>query len=79
MRLQVQGERAGVSRKVAPKYRGVFGTIRVVVREEGVRRLYSGLVPGLQRQMCFASVRLGSYDEVKRQYKKLIFNGKEHS
>lgn len=70
--LMVQGEK--LSPTQTPKYRGVFGTIRVVIREDGPRRLYKGLVPGLQRQMCFSSIRLGSYDEVKKQYKKLIYN-----
>merc|ERR1712136_93542 len=41
------------------KYRGVIGTIMTITREEGARALYNGLVPGLQRQMCFASVRIG--------------------
>ena len=38
------------------------------LREEGARALYNGLVPGLQRQMCFASVRIGLYDAVKDVY-----------
>jgi len=50
------------------KYRGVIGTIRTITREEGARALYNGLVPGLQRQMCFASVRIGLYDAVKDIY-----------
>jgi len=50
------------------KYRGVIGTIMTISREEGARALYNGLVPGLQRQMCFASVRIGLYDSVKEFY-----------
>ncbi|XP_060079488.1 putative mitochondrial transporter UCP3 isoform X2 [Ylistrum balloti] len=72
--LQVQGEKSGLTSSGMSKYRGVFGTIRVVAREDGVRRLYKGLVPGLQRQMCFSSIRIGSYDEVKKQYKILIYS-----
>lgn len=52
------------------KYRGVFGTISTMVRVEGPRSLYSGLVAGLQRQMSFASVRIGLYDSVKQFYTK---------
>ncbi|KAK1800777.1 hypothetical protein P4O66_005964, partial [Electrophorus voltai] len=50
------------------KYRGVFGTIATMVRTEGPRSLYSGLVAGLQRQMSFASVRIGLYDSMKQFY-----------
>lgn len=50
------------------RYRGVFGTISTIVRTEGARSLYSGLVAGLQRQMSFASVRIGLYDSVKQFY-----------
>ncbi|TNN88632.1 Mitochondrial uncoupling protein 2 [Liparis tanakae] len=41
-----------------------------MVRTEGPRSLYSGLVAGLQRQMSFASVRIGLYDSVKQFYTK---------
>ena len=36
------------------------------------RSLYNGLNAGLQRQMCFASVRLGMYEPVKGFYQKLL-------
>lgn len=39
-----------------------------MAREEGFRSLYNGLIPGLQRQLCFASVRIGFYDAVKQMY-----------
>ncbi|XP_033220273.1 mitochondrial uncoupling protein 2-like [Belonocnema kinseyi] len=47
---------------------GLLQTIGNIVRIEGVRSLYGGLSAGLQRQMCFASVRLGLYDTVKSLY-----------
>uniref|UniRef100_A0AAZ3SPC6 Uncoupling protein 1 n=1 Tax=Oncorhynchus tshawytscha TaxID=74940 RepID=A0AAZ3SPC6_ONCTS len=47
---------------------GVFGTISTMIRTEGPRSLYNGLVAGLQRQMCFASIRIGFYDNVKNFY-----------
>ncbi|KAM9846900.1 dicarboxylate carrier UCP2 isoform 2-T2 [Aulostomus maculatus] len=71
VRLQIQGEAGGSSgagRGCVAKYRGVFGTITTMVRTEGPRSLYSGLVAGLQRQMSFASVRIGLYDSVKQYY-----------
>ncbi|XP_003971156.1 mitochondrial uncoupling protein 2-like [Takifugu rubripes] len=67
VRLQIQGEGKGAGAS-AVKYRGMFGTITTMVRTEGPRSLYSGLVAGLQRQMSFASVRIGLYDSVKQFY-----------
>ncbi|CAF96190.1 unnamed protein product [Tetraodon nigroviridis] len=39
-----------------------------MIRTEGPRSLYNGLVAGLQRQLCFASIRIGLYDNVKNFY-----------
>lgn len=57
---------------VSPQYRGLFGTISTISRQEGPRALYNGLSAGLQRQMCFASVRLGLYDSVKVVYQDVL-------
>ncbi|KAG7484384.1 hypothetical protein MATL_G00048890 [Megalops atlanticus] len=75
VRLQIQGEAKAATADVQmTRYRGVFGTITTMVRTEGPRSLYNGLVAGLQRQMSFASVRIGLYDSVKQLYTK----GSEH-
>ncbi|XP_020365451.1 mitochondrial uncoupling protein 2 [Rhincodon typus] len=74
VRLQIQGELKSAAEVATVKYRGVFGTITTMVKTEGPRSLYSGLVAGLQRQMSFASVRIGLYDSVKQFYTK----GSEH-
>lgn len=66
VRLQIQGETKSMN--VQKKYRGVFGTIITMVKTEGPRSLYSGLVAGLHRQMSFASVRIGLYDSMKQFY-----------
>ncbi|XP_070531910.1 dicarboxylate carrier UCP2-like [Ptychodera flava] len=81
VRLQIQGEATkaesggstAAAKARAPgasnfKYRGMFGTMVTIVRQEGARALYNGLVAGLQRQMSFASVRIGLYDPVKQYY-----------
>ncbi|KAG8431196.1 hypothetical protein GDO86_019265 [Hymenochirus boettgeri] len=73
VRLQIQGETKTQNVKVA-QYKGVFGTISTMVKNEGPKSLYNGLVAGLQRQMSFASVRIGLYDSVKQFYTK----GSEH-
>ncbi|XP_070771976.1 mitochondrial brown fat uncoupling protein 1 [Enoplosus armatus] len=65
VRLQIQGEKTAVE---GIRYRGVFGTISTMIRTEGPKSLYNGLVAGLQRQVCFASIRIGLYDNVKDFY-----------
>ncbi|XP_059502740.1 mitochondrial uncoupling protein 2 [Stegostoma tigrinum] len=74
VRLQIQGELKSAAEVPPVRYRGVFGTITTMIKTEGPRSLYSGLVAGLQRQMSFASVRIGLYDSVKQFYTK----GSEH-
>jgi len=63
VRLQVQGELGS-----GQKSKGVLGTLGSIVRNEGPRALYSGIVPGLQRQMAFSAIRIGAYDSVKSSY-----------
>uniref|UniRef100_UPI0037E7D55E mitochondrial brown fat uncoupling protein 1 n=1 Tax=Semicossyphus pulcher TaxID=241346 RepID=UPI0037E7D55E len=65
VRLQIQGEKTAVG---GIRYKGVFGTISTMIRTEGPKSLYNGLVAGLQRQLCFASIRIGLYDNVKNFY-----------
>lgn len=36
------------------------------------RSLYNGLVAGLQRQMCFAGIRIGLYDSIKAIYQQQL-------
>ncbi|XP_035785918.1 mitochondrial uncoupling protein 2-like [Anopheles albimanus] len=54
------------------QYRGLVGTITTITRQEGFRTLYNGLSAGLQRQLCFCSIRLGLYDTVKAFYGSLL-------
>lgn len=65
---QIQGEVRIPRSTNTVEYRGVLGTLSTMVRTEGPRSLYSGLVAGLQRQMSFASIRIGLYDSVKQLY-----------
>ncbi|XP_012510249.1 PREDICTED: mitochondrial brown fat uncoupling protein 1 [Propithecus coquereli] len=62
VRLQVQGEGQTSS---AIRYKGVLGTITTLAKTEGPMKLYSGLPAGLQRQISFASLRIGLYDTVR--------------
>ncbi|CAG08976.1 unnamed protein product, partial [Tetraodon nigroviridis] len=68
VRLQVQGEAKSSLDSQRVRYRGVLGTIVTMVKTEGPRSLYNGLVAGLHRQMSFASVRIGLYDTMKQFY-----------
>ncbi|XP_014667738.1 PREDICTED: mitochondrial uncoupling protein 2-like [Priapulus caudatus] len=70
VRLQIQGEGGHGGPK--PMYRGMFGTISTIVKMEGPKALYNGLAAGLQRQMAFASVRVGLYDTVKNFYNGIL-------
>lgn len=73
VRLQIQGEgTSGGYKRSSLKYRGVLQTVATIAREEGPGRLYGGLGPGLQRQACFATVRIGFYDSVKDYYSMAI-------
>lgn len=60
----------------SPHYKGMYGTLRIIVKEEGFRGLYGGIGAGLQRQMVFASIRVGFYDDVKRIIQR--FAGTDH-
>ncbi|XP_069349508.1 mitochondrial brown fat uncoupling protein 1 [Eulemur rufifrons] len=62
VRLQVQGECQTSS---AIRYKGVLGTMATLAKTEGPVKLYSGLPAGLQRQISFASLRIGLYDTVQ--------------
>ncbi|XP_067389398.1 putative mitochondrial transporter UCP3 [Emydura macquarii macquarii] len=68
VRLQIQGESTPTESMKTVQYKGVFGTITTMVKTEGPKSLYNGLVAGLQRQMSFASIRIGLYDSVKQFY-----------
>ncbi|PIO23967.1 hypothetical protein AB205_0002150 [Aquarana catesbeiana] len=64
----IQGECLAEPSVRVAHYKGVMGTITTMVKMEGPASLYNGLVAGLQRQMTFASIRIGMYDSVKQFY-----------
>jgi len=66
VRLQIQGEGGAATHSS-----GVLRTMFTIGRQEGVGALYSGLVPGLQRQMAFSAIRIGAYESVREQYKEM--------
>ena len=62
-----------------PKYRGVIRTLRIMFQEEGMRGLYTGLTPAIHRQLGFATVKIGCYDNTKHLYTKLRYRGEPFS
>ena len=64
MRLQLQGKPVGGEGVAALKYRGMFGTMSTIAREEGLKSLWNGLTPGLHRQCLFGGLRIGLYEPV---------------
>ena len=66
VRMQIQG--LEVKGGAKPKYNNTFHCISTVAKEEGPLALWKGLSPGIQRQMVFASLRIGLYDPVKKFY-----------
>uniref|UniRef100_A0A8D9A3P7 Mitochondrial uncoupling protein 2 n=1 Tax=Cacopsylla melanoneura TaxID=428564 RepID=A0A8D9A3P7_9HEMI len=54
------------------EYKGLIGTLVTIYKKEGPKSLFNGLSAGLQRQLCFASVRLGMYDTVKCLYHQVL-------
>ncbi|KAI1290816.1 Mitochondrial uncoupling protein 2 [Halotydeus destructor] len=84
VRLQVIGEAMTLSASHAfatngslaldaqPPFQGLFKTLMHLGRREGVKGLYGGIGPGLQRQCIFASLRIGFYDGVKDFYSDML-------
>jgi solute carrier family 25 uncoupling protein 8/9 len=73
VRLQIQGTNLKPGDTI--KYKGLIGTALTIAREEGPASLYKGLSAGLQRQMVFASIRIGAYDSVKQLFVAKDFTG----
>lgn len=65
VRLQLQGKALQQGVPVPLKYRGMFGTIGTIAREEGLLSLWRGIVPGLHRQCLFGGLRIGLYEPVR--------------
>jgi len=66
VRLQIQGLRLKPGEP--KKYTGMLNAIATIAREESALGLFKGLAPGIQRQMVFASLRIGLYEPVRNLY-----------
>lgn len=64
-RLQVQGPtRAKYIWQDIPVYKGVGGTLRLILKQEGVRGLYRGLWVGLVKAAPTSAITMWSYERV---------------
>ena len=48
----------------------MFGMMRAIARDEGARGLFKGLAPAIQRQLVFASLRIGLYAEISARLRE---------
>jgi len=67
VRLQVAQNNVGNAAKS-----GLFGTLLNLAKTEGIASWWNGIIPGLQRQCVFASIRIGMYDSTKSFYSDLF-------
>uniref|UniRef100_UPI00398E7872 brain mitochondrial carrier protein 1 isoform X2 n=1 Tax=Pristiophorus japonicus TaxID=55135 RepID=UPI00398E7872 len=66
-RLQVQGQIIDSQYKEI-KYRGMFHALLRICKEEGLRALYSGISPALLRQASYGTIKIGTYQSLKRLF-----------
>ncbi|XP_043560205.1 brain mitochondrial carrier protein 1 [Chiloscyllium punctatum] len=66
-RLQVQGQLID-SRYKEIKYRGMLHALLKICKEEGLRALYSGISPALLRQASYGTIKIGTYQSLKRLF-----------
>ena len=73
MRLQIQGSK--LKPGDIPKYKGMFSTVVLMIKEEGLKAPYKGIYAGFQRQLVYASLRIGLYDPIKNFFCGKDFKG----
>ena len=70
IRLQAQKNRKKISGNVfKPKYTGLYQTAGCIIKEEGVRYLYKGLMPTIIRQGSNQALSLSGYSFMKNSWK----------
>ncbi|KAM8975658.1 kidney mitochondrial carrier protein 1 [Pelodytes ibericus] len=66
-RLQVQGQANDLQYKEI-RYRGMLHALRRICREEGLKALYSGIAPAMLRQASYGTIKIGTYQSLKRLF-----------
>ncbi|XP_021231392.1 kidney mitochondrial carrier protein 1 [Numida meleagris] len=66
-RLQVQGQVNDAKYKEI-RYRGMTHALVRIFREEGLKALYSGIAPAMLRQASYGTIKIGTYQSLKRMF-----------
>ncbi|XP_054062067.1 kidney mitochondrial carrier protein 1 [Rissa tridactyla] len=66
-RLQVQGQVNDAKYKEI-RYRGMMHALVRICREEGLKALYSGIAPAMLRQASYGTIKIGTYQSLKRMF-----------
>ncbi|NWZ44072.1 KMCP1 protein, partial [Brachypodius atriceps] len=66
-RLQVQGQVNDAKYKEI-RYRGMVHALVKICREEGLKALYSGIAPAMLRQASYGTIKIGTYQSLKRMF-----------
>ncbi|XP_027744692.1 kidney mitochondrial carrier protein 1 isoform X3 [Empidonax traillii] len=66
-RLQVQGQVNDAKYKEI-RYRGMVHALVRICREEGLKALYSGIAPAMLRQASYGTIKIGTYQSLKRTF-----------
>ncbi|KAG8137714.1 putative Kidney mitochondrial carrier protein [Naja naja] len=64
-RLQIQGQKNDAKHKDI-RYRGMLHALVKIFREEGLKALYSGIAPAMLRQASYGTIKIGTYQSLKR-------------
>lgn len=64
-RLQIQGQTNDAKFREI-RYRGMLHALMRIGREEGLRALYSGIAPAMLRQASYGTIKIGTYQSLKR-------------
>uniref|UniRef100_A0A8C0PAA5 Solute carrier family 25 member 30 n=1 Tax=Canis lupus familiaris TaxID=9615 RepID=A0A8C0PAA5_CANLF len=66
-RLQIQGQTNDANFKEI-RYRGMLHALVRIGREEGLKALYSGIAPAMLRQASYGTIKIGTYQSLKRLF-----------
>jgi len=59
------------------KYTSIFNCFQTIIREEGVLVLFSGLIPGVARQLVYGSIGIGTYGRVRNFFHITLEGGSD--
>lgn len=69
LRRSAEAGLSNASAAAAPAL-GMLGAMRNIVADEGYLALYKGFWPAIQRQLVFASLRIGLYKQISEMFRK---------